>query len=60
MKYKVRVYPQFGGDIVVDAANEDEAIKIAKEKEFVASDLRNFAWYGNEADDSDVQVMEEG
>ncbi len=59
MKYKLRVYVEMGGDIEVDAANEDEAVKIAKEKEFGASELRHFAWYGNEVDDSDVQVVEE-
>ncbi|MBR1760925.1 MAG: hypothetical protein IJ741_07075 [Schwartzia sp.] len=59
MKYKLRVYVTMGGDIEVEAANEDEAIEIAKGKQFVSSDLRNFVWYGNEVDDSDVEEVED-
>ena len=58
MRYKLRVYVEMGGDIEVEADSENEAIKIAKEKEFGASELRNFAWYGNEIDDSYVRKVE--
>ena len=55
MKYEVQVDVIMTGEIYIEAKNEREAQKIASNKYFVPSDLRNFRFLSSEA----IEVLKE-
>jgi hypothetical protein len=58
MKFDVKLDVTMSGTIEVEADSQKEAMVIAKNKQFVPSDLRNFYWVGNDVEEAEPYLEE--
>lgn len=50
-EFEVQIDVTMSGTIYIEAENEEQAEKIAKEKKFTPQDLRNFYFFSSEVQD---------